>query len=78
MKTTYTNKRTVVILAISLGFLSLPASAGQDENQRYLIQQAVTAKQQAQAVEASKQQADAIKLEECKKLIEQSKNASGS
>lgn len=78
METTCTNKVIPAILAVSLGFLTLPASAGQDESQRYLIQQAVMAKQQAQAIEAGKQPVSAIKLEECKKLIEQSKKVSGS
>jgi hypothetical protein len=66
METTCTNKVILAILAVNLGLLSLPASAGQDESQRYMIQQAITAKQQAKTTEADKQQADAIKLEECK------------
>jgi len=61
----------------SLGFLSLSALAGQDSNQRLMIEQAIKQKQQAKAAEAVKQQEAAIKAEECKKQIEQGRNAIG-
>lgn len=78
MKTTFTSTLTVASMALSMGLLSLSASAGQDEGQRYLIQQVQKAKQQAQASEASKQEASAIKAEECRKLLEQGKATNGS
>lgn len=75
MKNTFTNKLTVAILAVSLGFLSLNAFAGQDSNQRFMLEQ-VTKLQQAKAAEMSKQ--EAARQAECMKQMEQSKNASGS
>lgn len=71
MKTISENRLMMAILAGSLGFLSLSATAGQDESQRWLIQQTIKAKQQAKAAEAAK----AAKLAECRKLLEQNKDA---
>ena len=77
MKNTFTNKLTISVLLASLAFLSLSASAGQDENLRYINQQFHKLQQQAKATEAATQEAAAIKAEECKKQMEQGKNTSG-
>ncbi|NOT15687.1 MAG: hypothetical protein HOP21_08980 [Methylotenera sp.] len=77
MKNTYTNKLAVAIMVASLGFLSLSAMAGQDFFQQQMTQRVMKAKQQAKVAEAAKQQAAAIKAEECKTQIEQGKNATG-
>jgi len=66
MNTLYLKKLSVTVLMASLGFLSLSALAGQDSNQRMMIEQAIKQQQQAKAAESAKKQADAIKLEECK------------
>jgi len=71
MKTISKNRLLTAILATSLSFLSLTAAAGQDENQRYMIQQVMKAKQQAKVAEAAK----AAELAECRKLFEQNKDA---
>ena len=71
MKTISKNRLLTAILATSLSFLSLTAAAGQDENQRYMIQQVMKAKQQAKVAEATK----AAELAECRKLFEQNKDA---
>jgi cell division protein FtsB len=71
MKTQSKNRLLTAVLATGLGFLSLSAAAGQDENQRYQIQQFMKAKQQAKAAEAAK----AAELAECRKLLEQNKDA---
>lgn len=71
MKTISKNRFLTAILAASLSFLSLTAAAGQDENQRYMIQQVMKAKQQAKAAEAAK----AAELAKCRKLFEQNKEA---
>lgn len=73
MNTLYLKKLSVTVLMASLGFLSLSALAGQDSNQRWLTEQVIKQKQQAKATESAKNQADAIKLEECKKMIDQAK-----
>lgn len=78
MKNTYTNKLTAIVLAASLALLSISASAGQDESQRYITQQVHKLQQQAKAAEAAKQEAAAIKQAECMKQIEQGNHASGS
>lgn len=77
MNTLYLKKLSVTLLMASLGFLSLSALAGQDSNQRMMIEQAIKQQQQAKAAESAKKQADAIKLEECKKQMEHGKDASG-
>ena len=77
MKNTYTNKLTAIVLAASLALLSISASAGQDESQRYITQQVHKLQQQAKAAEAAKQEA-AIKQAECMKQMEQGNHASGS
>lgn len=73
MNTLYLKKLSVTVLMASLGFLSLSALAEQDSNQRWLTEQVIKQKQQAKATESAKNQADAIKLEECKKMIDQAK-----
>lgn len=78
MNTLYLKKLSVTLLMASLGFLSLSALAGQDSNQRMMIEQAIKQQQQAKAAESAKNQTDAIKLEECKKLIDQAKLTNGS
>lgn len=78
MNTLYFKKLSVTLLMASLGFLSLSAIAGQDSNQRWLTEQVIKQKQQAKATESAKNQADAIKLEECKKMIDQAKHTNGS
>lgn len=78
MKNTYTNKLTVSVLLASLAFLSLPASAGQDGNQRFMLEQVTKLQQQAKAAEAAKQEAAAIKQAECMKQMEPGNHASGS
>jgi|GEM_PF-1157842 len=70
MKTLSKNRLMLAILAASLSFLSLSASAAQDSSQRWIIEQAIKAKQQAQVVEAAK----ATKLAECRRLQEPDKN----
>ena len=77
MKNTYTNKLTVTALLACFAFLSLTAYAGQDGNQRLMLEQVIKLQQQAKAAEAVKQQVAAIKAEECKSQIEQGKNATG-
>lgn len=77
MKNTNTNKLTVTVLIASLTFLSLPASAGQDESQRYVTQQAHKKLQQAKEQAKANDATAAIKAEECKKLMEHGKNVSG-
>ena len=76
MKNTYTNKLTVTALLACFVF-SLTASAGQDGNQRLMLEQVIKLQQHAKAAEAAKQQVAAIKAEECKTQIEQGKNATG-
>ena len=78
MNTLYLRKLSVTVLMASLGFLSLSALAAQDSNQRWLTEQIIKQKQQAKATESAKKQADAIKLEECKTMIDQAKHPSGS
>ena len=73
MKNTYTNKLTVAVLAVSLGFLSSSASAGKDDIQSRASEQIYKLQQQIKAAEANKQATDATKAAECKKLEEQSK-----
>ena len=77
MNTLYLNKLSVTLLMASLGFLSLSALAGQDSNQRLMIEQTIKQQQQTKATEAARQHAAAIKAEECKKQIEQGRNATG-
>ena len=78
MNTLYLKKLSVTVLMASLGFLSLSALAGQDGNQRLMLDQINKLQQQAKAAESAKKQADAIKLEDCKKMIDQAKQSSGS
>lgn len=78
MNTLYLKQLSATLLMASLGFLSLSAIAGQDSNQRWLTEQAIKQQQQAKATESAKKQADAIKLEECKKMIDQAKHTNGS
>jgi len=78
MNTLYLRKLSVSLLMASLGFLSLSALAGQDSNQRLMIEQTIKQQQQAKATESAKKQADAIKLEECKTMIDQTKHTNGS
>lgn len=78
MNTLYLRKLSITVLMASLGFLSLSAIAGQDGNQRLMLERINQLQQQAKATEAAKKQADAIKLEECKKMIDQAKPTNGS
>lgn len=78
MKNTYTNKLTLTAVLASFAFLPLPASAGQDESQRYITQQAHKLQQQAKTIEAAKKEAAAIKQAECMRQMEQGNHASGS
>lgn len=78
MNTLYLIKLSVTVLMASLGFLSLPATAGQDSNQRLMLEQINKLQQQAKATESAKQKADAIKLEECKKMKDHAKPTNGS
>jgi len=80
MKNTYTNKLTVALLATSLSFLALSASAGKDDihsrmsQQVYKLQQEIRiAEANKQQTEASKKDAAAAKVAECKRLEEQGK-----
>ena len=73
MKNTYTNKLTVAILAVSLGFLSSSAFASKDDIQSRASEQIYKLQQQIKAAEASKQNTDSTKADECKKLAEQGK-----
>ncbi|MBC7787220.1 MAG: hypothetical protein H7Z18_07200 [Methylophilaceae bacterium] len=72
-----TNKLSVIALAASLAFLSISASAGQDEIQRQMTQRAYKLQQQTKAVEAAKQEATVIKQAECMRQMELSNNAKG-
>lgn len=78
MKNTYTNKLAVIALVAGLAFLSLSASAGQDGNQRFMLEQVTKLQQQAKVAEVARQQAAAIKQAECMKQMEQGNHASGS
>jgi hypothetical protein len=71
MKPLSINRAMILITACSLGLLSVFASAGQDESQRYQIQQAITAKQQAQAAVTTMMAA-------CQKMMEPSKDSNSS
>lgn len=73
MKTTYTNKLTMALLAVSLSFLALPAFASKDDIQTRAWEQIYKLQQQIKATEASNQQTNAVKEAECKKLAEQGK-----
>ena len=77
MKNTYTNKLTITALLASLAFLSISASAGQDEIQRQMIQRSFKLQQQTKAVEAAKQEAAVMKQAECMRQMELSNNAKG-
>jgi len=77
MNTLYFKKLSITVLMASLGFLSLSAIAGQDGNQRLMIEQVIKLQQQTKATEAARQHAAAIKAEECRKQMEQGKNATG-
>ncbi|MDP3008169.1 hypothetical protein [Methylotenera mobilis] len=77
MNTLYLKKLSVTLLMASLGFLSLSAIAGQDSNQRLMIEQTIKQQQQSKATEAARQHAAAIKAEECKKQTEHGKDAGG-
>jgi len=78
MNTLYLKKLSVAVLVASLGFTSLSSTAGQDSSQRLMIEQTIKQQQQAKATESAKKQADAIKLEECKTMIDQAKHTNGS
>lgn len=77
MNTLYLKKLSVTLVMASLGFLSLSALAGQDSNQRLMIEQTIKQLQQTKATEAARQHDAAIKAEECKKQIEHREDASG-
>lgn len=72
-----TNKLSVIALVAGLAFLSISASAGQDEIQRLMIQRAYKLKQQTKAAEAAKQEVSVIKQADCIRQMELSKNAKG-
>lgn len=78
MKNTLTNKLTLIALVAGLASLSLSASAGQDENQRYITQQVHKLQQQAKTIEAANKAAAAIKQAECMRQMEQSNHVSSS
>lgn len=71
MNHTYTNKLTVALLAVSLGFLALPAFASKEDIQSRASQQIYQLQQQIKVAEASNQQTNSVKAAECKKLVEQ-------
>lgn len=73
MKNIYTNKLTVAILAMSLGFLSSTAFASKEDVQSRASEQIYKLQQQVKTAEASKQQTDTVKVDECKKPAEQGK-----
>lgn len=77
MNTLYLKKLSVAALVASLGFTSLSSTAGQDSNQRLMIEQTIKQLQQTKATEAARQHNAAIKAEECKKQIEHREDASG-
>jgi hypothetical protein len=85
MKTLSVNTLITAILAACLGIVSLTVAAGQDESQRYQIQQFIKAKQKAAATEAAAKQAQAAEAakqeattDACRKMMEQSKDTNGS
>ena len=73
MKTTYTNKLKILLLAISLSFLALPAFASKDDIQTRASEHIYRLQQQIKAAEVSKKNPDATKAAECKTLVEQGK-----
>ncbi len=73
MKHTYTNKLSVVLLAASLSFLTLPVFASKEDIQSRASVQIYKLQQQIKAAEANKQQTETVKAVECKKLVEQGK-----
>lgn len=59
----------VSIIALSVGAISSTVVAGQDSNQRMLIQQTIATLQAKQKSQAEAQAVEAKKLEECKKTV---------
>jgi hypothetical protein len=73
MKNTYKKKLAVTVLLASFAFLSLPAFASKDDIQSRASEQIYKLQQQIKTAEASKQNTDVTKADECKKLAEQDK-----
>lgn len=71
MNTLSKNIVVSIMLALSVGAISTTVVAGQDGNQRMLIQQTIAKLQVKQKAQAEAQAVEAKKLEECKKLLEQ-------
>lgn len=71
MNTLSKNIVVSIMLALSVGAISTTVVAGQDGNQRMLIQQTIAKLQAKQKAQAEAQVVEAKKLEECKKLLEQ-------
>ena len=71
MNTLSKNIVVSIMLALSVGAISSTVVAGQDSNQRMLIQQTIATLQAKQKAQAEAQAVEAKKLEECKKQLEQ-------
>ena len=71
MSTLSKNIVVSIMLALSLGAISSTVGAGQDSNQRMLIQQTIATLQAKQKAQAEAQAVEAKKLEESKKQLEQ-------
>ncbi|NOT15688.1 MAG: hypothetical protein HOP21_08985 [Methylotenera sp.] len=73
MNNTYTNKLTATALLACFALLSLSAYAGQDGNQRLMLEQVIKLQQQAKVAQLSKQDSATNKVVECKRLAAQGK-----
>ena len=71
MSTLSKNIVVSIMLALSLGAISSTVGAGQDSNQRMLIQQTIATLQAKQKAQAEAQAVEAKKLEESKKQLDQ-------
>ena len=71
MSTLSKNIVVSIMLALSVGAISTTVVAGQDGNQRMLIQQTIAKLQSKQKAQAEVQTVEAQKLVECKKQLEQ-------
>ena len=67
MNTLSKNILASIILALSFGAISSTVVAGQDSNQRMLIQQTIATLQAKQKAQAKVQATEVRKLEDCKK-----------
>lgn len=76
MKNTYTNKLTVALLAVSLGFLSSTAFASKEDIQSRASEQIYKLQQQIKAAEASINKLMLLRQRNAKSWLSKAKNAS--